>query len=134
VKLTLWRDGHEATVDVAIGTQAPEKTAERGGKAGSEPSVGMALAEITPALRQQFGLDDSAKGIVVAGVEPESRATQSGVQAGDVILRVGNHAVTTPQQVGADVNAAERADKSSVPLLISRNGSPYHLALQLANG
>ena len=50
----------------------------------------MALAPLTPDEQQQLGLDPSVRGVVVAQVTPGSKADESGVQSGDVIVRVGN--------------------------------------------
>jgi len=133
MQLSLWRGGHEMTVDVSVGVQQPEKTAAAPTKTGEAP-VGMALARLTPDARQQFGINPSVKGVVVAEVAPDSRAAESGVQAGDVIERVGSHSVFTPKEAVAEIHAAEQAHKDAVPVLISRDGSPYYLALQLANG
>ncbi|HUN43011.1 MAG TPA: Do family serine endopeptidase [Acetobacteraceae bacterium] len=133
MKLSLWRSTHAMTVDVAIGTQQPEKTAQIGEKTGEAP-VGMALAQLTPDSRQQFGIDPAVKGVIVAEVTPNSKAANSGMRPGDVIERIGPHAVATPGQAVSDIHAAEKANKNAVPVLVSRNGSPYYLALQLANG
>ena len=60
--------------------------------------VGMAFAPLNQDEQQQLGLDPSVKGVVVAQVTPGSRADESGVQSGDVIVRVGNQAVTSPSE------------------------------------
>ena len=70
---------------------------------------------------------------VVAKVVPNSNAAESGVQAGDVIVRVGTDAVKTPADAVAKIHAAEKDKKEAVPLLVSRDGTTYYLALQLVN-
>jgi serine protease Do len=81
--------------------------------------------------QQQLGLDPSVKGVVVTEVTPGSKADQSGVQSGDVIVRVGNQIVTTPADAAAKIHAAEHDKKEAVPLLVMRDGTTYYLALQL---
>jgi serine protease Do len=94
--------------------------------------VGLSLAPLSNDMRSQFGLDEGAKGVVVQGVTPDSRAADSGLQPGDVIVKVGGEAVTTPSEAASRIHAAERDKKAAVPLLVMRDGSTYYLALQLA--
>jgi serine protease Do len=128
-KLTVWRDGQESTMDVAIATQ-PNQTEVAQEDSGSAP-VGMAFAPLTQDQQSELGLNASVKGVVVAQVTPGSRAESSGVQAGDVIVRVGNDPVTSPAEAAARIHAAEHAKKDAVPLLVMRDGTTYYLALQL---
>jgi len=129
-KLTIWREGHEQTVAVTVGTQAKEQTAAQAAPTDGT-QVGMALAPLSPEVRGKLGLDGSAKGVVVAQVTPGSRAAESGIQPGDVIVKIGTEAVTTPADVAAKIHAAEQAKKQAVPLLVMRDGTTYYLALEL---
>jgi serine protease Do len=134
VPMTIWRDGHERTLDVTIGTQPKERqTSSADDRSGNAP-VGMALSRLTPDVRSQLGLEDNAKGVVVARVQPNSRAAESGVRPGDVIVRIGDSAVATPAEASQKIHAAEQDKKEAVPLLVMRDGTTYYLALQLAEG
>jgi serine protease Do len=128
-KLTIWRDGHESTVDVAIATQ-PNQTQVADDESSSAP-VGMAFAPLNEDAQNQLGLNASVKGVVVARVQPGSRADESGVQPGDVIVRVGSDPVTSPAEATAKIHAAEHDKKDAIPLLVMRDGTTYYLALQL---
>lgn len=130
-KLTVWRDGHESVMETTIGDQ-PGRLARQTDATTSGSPVGLALAPLDQDAQQQLGLDASAKGVVVARVTPGSRADESGVRAGDVIVRVGNEAVTTPAEASDKIHAAEHNNKEAVPLLVMRDGATYYLALQLA--
>jgi serine protease Do len=130
-KLTLWRQGHEHAVEVAIGEQPAGRMARQEEPASDTP-VGMALAPLTQEERGDLGLNPSVRGVVVAQVTPGSRAAKSGVQSGDVIVRVGDQAVTSPAQASAEIHSAENEKKEAVPLLVMRNGATYYLALELS--
>jgi serine protease Do len=132
-KLTVWRNGHEQMLQVAIGTQPSEKVAAAASDDQGYAPVGMALAPLTPDARSQLGLGPNVDGVVVAKVTPNSHAAESGVQAGDVIVRVGSDAVKSPADAVARIHAAEKDKKEAVPLLVSRDGTTYYLALQLVN-
>ncbi len=128
-KLTIWRDGHESTVEVAIATQPKEPQVAQ--DESSNAPVGMAFAPLTEDMQNQLGLNSTEKGVVVAQVKPGSRADASGVQPGDVIVRVGSDDVTTPAEAAAKIHAAQHDKKDAVPLLVMRDGATYYLALQL---
>jgi serine protease Do len=132
--MTLWRDGHEQTVNITIGTQPQEKKTADAEHGSNQAPVGMALAPLSPDARNALNLKDDAKGVVVSRVAPNSKAAESGVRAGDVIVRVADAAVGTPAQAAAKIQEAQKAKKEAVPLLVMRDGTTYYLALQLANG
>ncbi len=132
-RITLWRDGHERTVTVRIAKQDKSQTADAG-HADDDGAVGMALAPLTGDARAALGIDASVKGVVVAEVSSGSRAAESGLRAGDVIVRVSGAAVSTPAAVTERIGAAERASKEAIPLLVSRNGTTYYIALELGEG
>jgi serine protease Do len=129
-KVTIFRDGNESVVNVAIGEQ-PAQTASNQPAGTDGSQAGMALTRLTPDARQELGLDPSVLGVVVEGVTPGGRAEQSGVRSGDVIVRVGNDVVTSPAEASAKIRAAEHDKREAVPLLVMRDGTTYYLALQL---
>jgi serine protease Do len=133
-KLTVWRDGREQTVDVVIGRQQVAETGSARGENSNAAALGMTLTRLTPELRDQLGLGSSTQGVYVAKVTPGGRAEESGVREGDVILRAGNEAVTTPSTASAALHAAEKEKKAGIPLLVMRNGTTYYVALQLMTG
>jgi serine protease Do len=94
----------------------------------------MALAPLSQDARDALGLSADTHGVVVSRVTPDSLAADSGLRAGDVIVSVGNDSVTSPNQAAAKIDAAQKAKKDAVPLLVMRDGAKYYVALQLANG
>jgi serine protease Do len=129
-KFTVWRDGKERTVEVKIAAQPGDQLASAD-QAEPQNPVGLSLAPLSNDARSEFGLDDNARGVVVQDVKPDSHAAESGVQPGDVIVKVGNEAVRSPSEAADRIHEAQRAKKDAVPLLVMRNGSTYYLALQL---
>jgi serine protease Do len=131
--VTIWREGHQQTTKVSIATQAKDQ-AEANADTGTGGPLGLALAPLSNDMRSQLGLDPSAKGVIVAQVTDGSPAEESGIEPGDLIVRVGGHAVVTPGDAAAKIHDAETAKKAAVPLLVTRNGTTYYIALQLAQG
>lgn len=130
-KLGIWRDGRERNLTVTIGSQPSDQTAGLNDAEGEEGKVGLSLAPLTPELRNRFGLDAGLKGVVVAEVASDSRAEESGVQPGDVIVGVAGKTIANPGQAVDAIKSAQHDKKEAVTLLVMRNGTTYYLALQL---
>jgi serine protease Do len=132
--LTVWRNEHSRSVNVTIGTEQNTHVAMADTNASGEKPVGMSLEPLTPDMRDQLNLKPTTQGVVVGQVAEGSRADESGIQAGDVIERVGGNPVSTPAQVAEAIHAAERQKKDALPLLVMRSGETAYLGLQLTEG
>ena len=73
-------------------------------------------------------------GVVVTDVNPAGPAAQHGFHPGDVILDVGGKAVSTPEQVGAQVAQARRQGKHAVLMRVQSNGNTHFVAVPVGNG
>ncbi|RMF83919.1 MAG: PDZ domain-containing protein, partial [Planctomycetota bacterium] len=95
VKLEVFRDGNTKTLRVKIGRREPESYASA---APGEPAdLGMALADLSPNMRNRLGLS-ADEGVVVTSVDPAGPAARSGLQANDVILTVQGRPVSSVAQ------------------------------------
>ena len=130
VSMTVWRNGHSHPESITVGTQDTTRVASAG-DAASERPVGMSLQTLTPDMRDQLNLAPNTTGVIVAQVTPGSNADESGVQAGDVIQRVGGSPVRSPDQVAEAIQAAQHSKKDAISMLVMRNGVSSYLGLQL---
>jgi serine protease Do len=131
--VTVWRNGEEKTIVVPVGTMPVETVAAADAPADAKGAqVGMALMPLNAETRSELGLDAEATGAVVAEVKPGSKAADSGVQQGDVIVGIGSASVTTPKEAVSKIHEAQATHKKSVPVLVMRNGSTMYLVLQIA--
>jgi serine protease Do len=135
-QIGIWRDGKTLTVSAAVAATPIQKTlasASDGGPAMEQPApsaIGLTLAPLTPAARQSLGIANEVTGVLVAGVQAGSSAADQGLQAGDVIVKVGAVAVDSP---AAAAGAFEKAAGSehAILILIDRQGSDMFVALKL---
>ncbi len=130
VALAVSRDGQRAEQRVTLGEVPGTPTAaaagrNAGGQAAEKGALGLALAPRPDAAPGEGGA-------VVARVEPGSAADKRGVRQGDVVLRAGDRAVGKPGDVVEAVDAARKAGRSNVALLVERNGDRLFVALPLA--
>ena len=108
-----------------MGTRPDERMASATpAKGDTVPSTasaaGLGLSSLTPETRRSFNLGDSVTGgVVITRVDPDSDAATKGLQAGDVVLRIGNRAVRTPADFQAGVAEAKKGGRSSVLLLVT---------------
>jgi len=118
VNVTYWRKGTSKTTSIQVGEQdeasleAENQPAtakkQKSDTASADTVIGMALAPLTPALRQRLNLDDKTNGLVVVDVLPSSAAAMRGVRKGDVILDVNGEPAKTVTDVKASIDAARK--------------------------
>ena len=108
IELDVVRNGHPEKVNPTVGEyhkdqQVAANTSDESGHA----RLGIAIADLTPDVRQQLNLPSDVKGVAVAQVQPGSPAEDAGLSGGDVILenqsQAGNLGGSVPQRckVGA---------------------------------
>jgi hypothetical protein len=89
--------------------------------------AGAQLASVTDAMRQKLGLP---AGVLVTQVPVGSPADESGLEEGDVVLRVGQQAVTTVRELRELVARAADDGESSVTLDVRRGKARRTLTLR----
>ena len=80
-------------------------------------------------LAKQFGFDIDEDGVVVTKVDPNSEASEMGVQKGDLIQRVGSEKVNSKKEFKKLVE--ESKEDGVVLLLIKREDISRFYALDL---
>jgi serine protease Do len=137
VPLEIIRGGKHATVTVQVGERPTEDVLNKisgGGDGGQgdtggsatapQRALGLSLAPLTPELGRAANLPPTARGVIVTSVDPNANAAEQGIQRGDLIISVNNQVVTSPAQLIAAVDAARKAGRSSVLLLVKRGAAP----------
>ncbi|MGQ0588995.1 MAG: Do family serine endopeptidase [Sphingosinicella sp.] len=103
----------------------PGEEAESAGQRSARASLGLTLQPLTPQIRSQLQIrDPNVRGVVVANVDQSSDAGQRGLRPGDLILSVNQTAAASPEVVAAAVEAARRAGRDTVLLLVRRGNTP----------
>ncbi len=126
-KLDLVRDGDTRTLDVTLGN-LPTQTADARPGSGNSDGIGLALAPITPDVRQQLDLPDDAHGAVVAQVREGSPADQAGLRNGDVVVGVGQKTVDGPRDAAQAIRSASKSNQP-MALRIIRDGRSGFVAV-----
>ena len=143
VPVIVWRKGREMTVSVKLGereiAERNVRQASTGGAEGTGPApraaaaLGMSLAPLSGELKERFGLPDDARGVVVTEVKDGTPAAEKRLRAGDVVVEVGQEPVSSPADIVNRIEAARKAGRKSIFMLVERQGSPRFVVLPLTN-
>jgi serine protease Do len=132
--LDVLRDGSAQKITVSVTELPAKQTAENTGGAEKEQgSVGLALAPLSPDMRDQLDVTAKTKGAVVAEVKPGSPAEEAGIKQGDVIVGVGEHAVNSPEEAAKAIRASTK-ENHAVALRVLRDGRTAFVAIDTAKG
>jgi serine protease Do len=137
VPVEIIRGGRRQTITVTVGQRPTEEELARQLGQDNEPLapetapttpsntvLGLQLQPLNPQIARALNLPTGARGVVITQVDPNSDAAEKSLQRGDLIVSVNQQAVTTPAQVQAAVEAARRAGRTSVLLLVKRGTGP----------
>jgi Do/DeqQ family serine protease len=133
-ELIIVRDGTEKHLTVKLDEANPETLARH--RDGGEPdsndktALGVSVAPITPEMASRLGAKN-AQGLVVQNVDPDGRAADAGIEAGDVIESVNRQPVKSVEELRT---ALKSTTDKPVLLLINRQGSTIFVTVKPANG
>ena len=133
VKVKVWRDQGEKTVDVKVG-EAPEDQREaRGGPSqkGGASALGLEVRPITPDIARQLNLRVT-EGVIVARVEDGSPAEEAGVQRGDVIREINRQKVRSMADFEKVTKDTKEGDRLTV--LLQRGVMSLYVAFTVGKG
>jgi serine protease Do len=72
-------------------------------------------------------------GVVIAKVDPNGAAADSGLQQGDVIVSVGDAKVATPADVEKQVGEARKSGLKAVLLRVQSGSETHYVGVSFAN-
>ncbi|MEE9301910.1 MAG: Do family serine endopeptidase [Alphaproteobacteria bacterium] len=136
VRVVLWRDGREMDVDVTIGEldESDRFAAFEPVPTGPEERIevlGLALASMTPELRERFGIGADVGGVVVTE-RLDGESDDPELRPGDVIVSVAKKEVETPAEVSATIELLRGEGARTVLVLRYREGSEHFVTVDIA--
>jgi serine protease Do len=139
VKVTMWRDGKEQEIELKVAALNPNRPPpppepEKPKPPPNVDALGLKLSKLTPELRKQFSLADTAKGVVITEVPQNSPAATQALRPGDLVIAVGHEAVGAPEEVQQKVAVAKKNGRKNVLVRVEREGNSRFIALPLESG
>jgi serine protease Do len=128
ISLGILRDGKPETIKVTVGEfhKDTEEAANSAPGAPQRGKLGLAVANLTPDLRQQLNIPSQVNGAAVENVRPASPADDAGLTPGDVILEVNRHAVEGADAFATQVHSLPYG-KDILLLVWSHGGTTYRV-------
>ena len=132
VKLDILRKGEAKAVTLTLG-QMPDERQASANDGQAEPATGVPHLGLTLApAKDVAGSGD--KGVVVTGIDPDGPAAERGLQAGDIILAVGDRAVANAGDVRKALSEAKVQGKHDILMRVKTADATKFVALPLGNG
>jgi serine protease Do len=128
IELGILRNGSPQTVSVKVGEykKNAEVASDGDSAAPQKGKLGLAVAELTPDVRQQLHIPSQVNGVAVQSVRPASPAEDAGLTPGDVIVEVDRKPVTSAEQFVSEAHAIP-AGKDLLLLVWSQGNASYRV-------
>jgi serine protease Do len=147
VTFSIWRNGQQIELKVTLEPWPATVRALNAPPPQSNvrliipPDLGLAVADLTDALRTANGIKSDVKGVLVTAVAPGSDAARQGMAAGDVVIQLGPIPVQSSEDLRRETDRARGAGRrfglfmvlsKTQPAAIAQFPGPNWIALRIA--
>lgn len=131
------RQGEKRTLKIVVGrmkegadfARLPKPDANSNNKR-QKTILGLGLSPLTASVRDQLGLREAMKGVVVTSVDASSVAAEKNIQVGDVITEMHQDVITTSDGAAAKVAQLKKTGAKSILVLVENpKGDTRYVAL-----
>ena len=137
VRVVVIRDGKTQTFLVDLGRlEEATMTSLTPPVSGDIPDFdtnGLTLGVLSAENLNRFGLGDYSEGVLIMDVNEASVAFEKGLRGGDIITEIGQQPVTSPADIDERIASAKAGGRTSILLLVHRNGDKRFVALSLVD-
>ncbi len=113
-ELTVWRRGRERTLRITLKAPPEDPPREVTELGGPHPLSGATVANMSPALADELGLDTFGPGVFIIGIRRGSPAARLRFRAGDYLLAVNGRDVDSVRRLARTMK--KRADQWRITL------------------
>jgi len=118
IELRVNRKGKILTMPINASAAPETRPRDTQTLSGNWPLAGISLANASPALSEELGLDTAVDGVVVTNVKSNSPADELGIKKGDILVSIDGTAVKSAK----DVLSLQRTRQYYWTLIIKRDG------------
>ena len=127
VELGVLRKGQQVKASITLIAPVEDPPRDARDLEGRHPLTGCTVANISPAVAAEVGIDDDMRdGVVVLDVKDKTPAARLGVKRGDIVVGINNEKVKSVAQLVAALDAADGGWRLSV----ERGGKVFNLTIQ----
>ena len=109
VKIKVLRNGKTRTFKVKIAKREETKIAARSTSKEKQTELGISVNNVTPEIARRFNLKE-AKGVIVTGVEPGSKAEESGIRMHDIIKEINHNSIATVSDLNKVISEIQKGE------------------------
>ena len=106
IKIKVLRDGKTRTFKIKVAKREDAKISQKSTLKEKQEELGIRVADITPETARRFNLKDT-KGVIVVGIDPDSKAAESGLKVQDIIKEVNHQAITSVKDLDKAISEVE---------------------------
>jgi serine protease Do len=117
IQIKINREGKTRTMNVKIAKREDAKISRRSIQKKEQDRLGIQVAEITPETARRFNLKED-KGVIVVGVDPESKAAAAGLQVHDIIREINHKEITSVSDLNKTIDEIQKG--GTINLFIRR--------------
>jgi serine protease Do len=128
VKVRILRNNKETELTVKVEDLA--KAQKEAKVQAANERLGVSVEKVTPKTAKQFGLKKPA-GVIITGVAPGSAAENAGLERGDVIFRVNNTSVNSPEDLDKLISQAANEGGAVLLLRDGKSGNIGYISVPL---
>jgi Do/DeqQ family serine protease len=126
-ELGVVRKGQKVKANIVLVTPVEDPPRDARDLTGRHPLAGCKVANLSPAVAQEIGMDDDTRdGVVVLEVEQQTPAARLGVRRGDIVVAVNDEKVTSVAQLDQILAASGGGWR----LAVERGGKLFNIAIQ----
>jgi len=135
VRLDVIRNGERRKLDVTLeerpGSGRPAAVEGSSGGAGEAAQLGLSVQELTPRLRQAYGIDNEIAGVIITQIDPVSSAADAGLIPGDIVVEANGAAVATPDALDQQIKSVPDGGYLRLYMYRPRAGRSFYAILKL---
>jgi Do/DeqQ family serine protease len=126
-ELSILRKGQQVKATIALVPPIEEPPRDTRELEGHHPLSGAKVANLSPAVAQELGIDDDTRqGVVVLEVQARTPAARLGIRPGDIVVGINNEKVKSV----ANLTVVLELGGGGWRLALERGGKVFNLAVQ----
>ena len=137
VKIEIWREGKIKTLNVKLGElELAENNNlinnnQKKGQAKSYPKIGFEIKQLDDQDIKKYNIKDFTKGIIISSVKNNSKAFNSGLREGMIIVRVGQSEVSDLSIISNAIEKAKKQKRNALLMLVNFEGADRFVAVEI---
>ena len=121
VDILIFRKGSKKKIEVELSKRKDMELASAGNDMAKKNEFGIAVSNLTPETARQFNLKD-AEGVIVVGVEPDSKGEKAGILPGDIIREINHEEVDDVEDYSEEIGKVKSGETIFMYILRPKKG------------